>query len=99
MWRRRLGAASRVARESPRAAGADLRAAPGLVAPPRGRTAIQPVVSRAGRDARAVCARHGLYAHRAAAGDGAPLLRLVGLPGGGLLRAVEPLRHARRLPL
>ena len=38
---------------------------------------------------------HGLHPHRAAAGDGAPVQRLVGLPGDGLLRADAALRHAR----
>ena len=41
---------------------------------------------------------HGLHPHRAAAGDGAPVHRLVGLPGDGLLRADAALRLARRLP-
>ena len=40
--------------------------------------------------------RHGLHPHRAAAGDGAPVQRLVGLPGDGLLRPDAALRHARR---
>ena len=42
--------------------------------------------------------RHGLHARRAAAGDGAPVHRLLGLPGDRLLRADAALRHARRLP-
>ena len=37
----------------------------------------------------------GLHPHRAAAGDGASVLRIVGLPGHRLLRADQPLRHAR----
>ncbi len=36
----------------------------------------------------------GLHARRAAAGHGAPVLRLVGLPDDRLLRADQPLRHA-----
>ena len=52
-----------------------------------GRAAVQPVVSRAGGHARALRARDGLHAHRADAGDGASVLRLVGLSGGRLLRA------------
>ena len=36
----------------------------------------------------------GLHPRRAAAGDGAPVLRLVGLPGHRLLRAHRALRHA-----
>ena len=42
--------------------------------------------------------RHGLHARRAAAGHGAPVRRLVGLPGDGLLRAHAALRHAGGLP-
>ena len=38
-----------------------------------------------------------LHARRAAAGDGAPVLRLVGLPDDRLLRADQPLRHAAGL--
>ena len=56
-------------------------------------------LSRAGGRARALRARHGLHAHRAAAGDGASVHRLVGLSGDRLLRADQPLRHAGRLPL
>ena len=41
--------------------------------------------------------RHGLHPRRAAAGDGAPVRRLVGLPGDRLLRADAALRLARRL--
>ena len=54
-------------------------------------------VSRAGRDARALRARPGLHARRAAAGDGASVHRLVGLSGDRVLRADQPLRHAGRL--
>ena len=42
-------------------------------------------------------AAHGLHARRVAAGDGAPVLRLVGLPDDRLLRADQPLRHAAGL--
>ena len=42
-------------------------------------------------------ARAGLHARRAPAGDGAPVLRLVGLPDHRLLRADQPLRHAAGL--
>ena len=38
---------------------------------------------------------HGLHARRAAAGDGASVHRIVGLPGDRVLRADQPLRHAR----
>ena len=40
-----------------------------------------------------------LHARRAAAGDGASVLRLVGIPGQRLLRADVALRHAGRFPL
>ena len=76
----------------------DLRGPPRLVAaePARG----QPLADlpRDGRRARRVRARHGLHAHRAAAGDGAPVHRLLGLPGDRLLRADAALRLAGRLP-
>src|SRR5436305_9516773 len=42
--------------------------------------------------------RSRLHPCGAAAGDGASLLRLVGLPGDRLLRAHVALRHTRRLP-
>ncbi len=76
----------------------DLRGPPRLVAaePARG----QPLADlpRAGRRARRLRARHGLHPHRADAGDGAPVQRLLGLPGDELLRAHAALRLARRLP-
>ena len=49
------------------------------------------------RPARALREGDGLHAHRAAAGDGASVLRVVGLSGDRLLRADQPLRPARRL--
>ena len=51
-------------------------------------------LSRDGGAARALREGHGLHARRAAAGDGASVHRLVGLPGDRLLRADQPLRHA-----
>ena len=95
--RSRLDVGARVGRRVAGAADVDLRGAPGLVAPARRRQL--PVLSRAGGHAGAVCRGHGLHARGADARDGAPLRRLLGLPGGGLLRAHRPLRHARRLPL
>ncbi len=47
-----------------------------------------------GADARAVREGDGVHAPRVAAGDGAPLHRLVGLSGDRFLRADQPLRHA-----
>ena len=78
-------------------ADVDLRSAPGLVAPARRRQL--PVLPRAGGHAGSVCLGHGLHARGADARHGAPLRRLLGLPGGRLLRANRPIRHARRLPL
>src|SRR4029079_13867499 len=51
---------------------------------------------RAGTAPRRLLRRAGLHPRRAAAGDGAPVLRLVGLPDDRLLRTDAPLRHARR---
>ena len=97
LGRRRVDARPRGARGVARAPDVDLRGPSRLLAAARRRAAVQPVVSRAGGHPRALRPRHGLHAHRAPAGDGASVLRLVGLPGGGLLRAVEPLRHARTI--
>ena len=47
------------------------------------------------RAARRLRGRARLHARRAAAGDAAPVLRLVGLPGDGLLRARLALRRRR----
>ena len=55
-----------------------------------------PHVPGAGRAAGALRQGDGLHAHRAAAGDGASVHRLLGLPGDRLLRADEPLRDAVR---
>ena len=55
--------------------------------------------ARAGRRARRRTSPDlGLHARRAAAGDGAPVRRLVGLPGHVVLRADLALRRPRRLP-
>ena len=81
-WLRRARAASRW-----REPDVDLRGPPRLVAaePARGQPLAH--LPRAGRRAGRLRERHGLHAHRAAAGDGAPVHRLVGLPGDRLLRA------------
>src|SRR5919201_2281883 len=80
-------------------AAVDLRGAPRLVAaqPARGEPAA--LVSRARRRALGLRARPRLHAHRAPARDGAPVRRLVGLPGDRLLRADVAIRLAGRLPL
>ncbi len=54
-------------------------------------------LSRAGRQAGRLRPRHGLHARRVSAGDGASVLRLVGLPDHRILRAQRALRHARRI--
>ena len=51
-----------------------------------------------GRAADPVRQGDGLHAHRAAAGDGASVLRLVGLSGHRVLRADQPVRLAGRFP-
>ena len=104
----RLGREARVARRgvarapprrraAPRA-GLDLRGPPRLVAAQPARRQPTAHVPRARRRARRLRGRPRLHARRAAAGDGAPVLRLVGLPGDRLLRPDLALRHARRLP-
>ena len=97
LGRRRLaGAAAR--ERAARGADVDLRGAPRLVAPQPARGQPLADLPRAGRRARRLRARARLHARRAHAGDGAPVRRLVGLPGHRLLRADVALRHARRLP-
>ena len=79
--------APRAERQTPRAPIVDLRGAPRLLAArPEERRPVAHL-PRARRRARRLRARDGLHARRAPAGDGAPVLRLVGLPGDGLLRA------------
>src|SRR5947208_2481065 len=56
----------------------------------RRKSAVQ--LSRARRDAVAVCARNGLHAHRTAADRGASVRRFVGLSGHELFCADEPPR-------
>src|SRR5688500_19339928 len=98
MARRALDARASAARLAARA-DPDLRSAPRLVgARARGG---QPLAGLSGDRAAARGAREvaRLHAHRAAAGDGAPVLRLVGLSGHRVLRAVVALWLARRLPV
>ena len=80
------------------AADGRLRGAPRILgADSRGQRAL-PLVPRARRDPHSVRQGDGLHPHRAAAGDGAPVLGVVGLSGDRLLRADQPLRVAGRLP-
>ena len=97
--RRRASGCARAATPSRcDAADVDLRGPPRLVAaePARGQPPAD--LPRARRRAVGLRHRHGLHPRRAAAGDGPPVLGLVGLPGDRLLRALAALRLARRLP-
>ena len=70
-----------------------LRAAPRVVAAAgRARTQLRRHRRRAGRPRRG----SRLHPRRAAAGHGAPVLRIVGLPDHRVLRAHEPLREPAR---
>ena len=62
---------------------------------PEKRTARSPIASWPRRSPNTEAA--GLHPRRVPAGDGAPVLRLVGLPDDRLLRAHQPLRHAAGL--
>ena len=77
-WMAARAAANGVARP----ADVDLRGAPRIVAARAGRGQASFLTYRELADAaRAVREGDGLHAHRAAAGDGAPVRRVVGLPG------------------
>ena len=90
------GGAAR-ARRVARSTGGVLRSASRILgARARGRQPLSHL-SRDGASARAVCEGDGLHAHRAAAGDGASVLGIVGLSGARVLCADEPFRPARRL--
>ena len=60
-----------------------------------GRTAPTSPTEELGRARSPTTSGARLHPRRAAPGDGAPLLRLVGLPDDGLLRADRPLRARR----
>ena len=83
-------------RAAPRAdplarADVDLRGAPRLVAAATPLEGNRPLTYlELADELAAYAARPGLHARRAAAGDGAPVHRLVGLPGDRLLRARRP---------
>ena len=56
------------------------------------------LLARAGRGTGAVRDGDGLHAHRADAGDGASVRRIVGVSGHRLFRADQPAGFARRFP-
>ena len=93
---RRVDRATGLAPRGARSADGDLRGAPRVVGAERRRRV--PVVPGARDTPRRARPTHRLHARRTAAGAGVPLRRLLGLPGHRVLRADEPLRHARRLP-
>ena len=80
-----------------RAADQHLRGASRLVAARLRPHAAVPELARARRRADPLRARPGLHARRADGRRRAPVRRLLGLPGGGLLRAVGAVRHAAGL--
>src|SRR5438067_1545937 len=69
-----------------------LRGASRLVAASGGRRRPLHQLSGVRGNAPSLCARNGLYPHRAVADRGASLRRFVGLSGDQLLRADESLR-------
>jgi len=85
------GAAARA--ELPRRTHVGLRGPRRLLEAGAGRGEPIPELPGAGRPAGRLRREAGLHTRRAAAFDGAPLLRLVGLPGHGLLRPHESLRE------
>ena len=94
MGRRRVDVVAPGARRVVRSADGDLRSASGIVgARARGGQPLSHV-SRDGGAARPLRAIARLHAHRAAAGDGAPVLRIVGVSGARLLRPDVALRSA-----
>src|SRR5207245_9802589 len=80
------------------ALGSDLglRGAPGVLETLGTRV---PELSRDRSAAGRLRAGDGVHARRAPAGHGAPVLRVLGLPGDGLLRDDQPLRLAGGLPV
>ena len=94
----RRGCAQRAHCQRARRAMVDLRAAPGLVAAQaRRRQPLAQLPRARARSSADYATRAGLHARGAAAGDGASVLRLLGLPGHRLLRADRALRHAAGL--
>ncbi len=93
LGRRRLDGGPR-RRPAARRADVHIRGAPGLVAPRPRRGQPLAQLPGAGRTAGRLRPRHGVHPRRAAAGDRAPVRRLVGLPDRGLLRPHQPVRRA-----
>ena len=83
----------RAAAAAARPSDLHLRGAPRLLASHPGRP--RPQLPRAGRAARRLLRRGRLHPRRAAAGERAPLRRLLGLSGLQLLRPDRPLRRPR----
>src|SRR5262245_3197924 len=75
-------------------ADGDLRGPSRLLAQERPARRILAHLPRAGGTTSGVRQRDGLHPCRIAAGDGAPVRRLMGLPADRALCADEPLRHA-----
>ncbi len=84
-------AAARIALNAPIS---DLRGPPRLLAARAGGGPPLADLPRDGAAAGRVREVTGLHPRRVPAGDGAPLLRLLGLPDHRLLRPDQPLRHA-----
>ena len=96
--RRRRGRSAGGRAEPHARADVGLRGAPRLLAPQHARGQPLADLRRARRRARRLRARARLHARRADARDGAPVHRLLGLPGDRLLRPDVALRHAGRVP-
>ena len=84
----------RAAKNSLDGADVDLRGPRRLLAPQERGEGRLPDVSGARAGARRLRGADGVHARRAPAGDGASLLRLLGIPDHRVLRSDLPLRHA-----
>ena len=95
--RRRVDDAARRGGQRARAPDVGLRAAPRVVEEALRRRDL--LLRRARRRAGRLRHRPRLHARRVHAGDGAPVRRLVGLPGDVVLRPDRAVRRPRRLPV
>ena len=77
----------------PRRTDVHLRGAPRFLDAGAGGGQPLAVIPRAGAQTRRVRAQHGVHPRRVHAGDGAPVLRIVGVPGHRLLRPDESVRE------